>query len=243
MLSRENNERMCLVEGDAPAGRMFRSIWLPAIPSVQLGAFGDPPGPPAAAGRGPAGVPGTARASRASSTHSARIAARRCSSAGRKMPDCAAPITAGCSIAPASARKSPAIPPAACARTCSCAPTRLRKRPASSGSIWAATRRRPCPHFRGSTCPQAGLRVSVWLQESNWFQGAEGEIDSSHVSILHKDTKSNATGGAHQKWTFLDPSPKLFIEPTEIDSCRWPAGWRRTGSTGASRNGWRRCFP
>ncbi|MBS0561348.1 MAG: 3-chlorobenzoate-3,4-dioxygenase, partial [Proteobacteria bacterium] len=37
------NRRLCLVEGDAPAGRMFRSIWLPAILSSQLDGPRCPP--------------------------------------------------------------------------------------------------------------------------------------------------------------------------------------------------------
>jgi len=42
MLTREENELLCRVEGDAPMGTMMRRYWLPAIPSAELVADGAP---------------------------------------------------------------------------------------------------------------------------------------------------------------------------------------------------------
>src|SRR5699024_6299276 len=56
--------------------------------------------------------------------------------------------------------------------------------------------------------------VTVWLQESNWVQGAEGEIDSSHVSTLHKSEQGIKSDRVHRSYTFSDPMPKLTIEET-----------------------------
>jgi phenylpropionate dioxygenase-like ring-hydroxylating dioxygenase large terminal subunit len=215
MLSRENNERMCLVEGDTPAGRMFRAIWLPAIPSAQLGEAGGPPvrlrllGEDLLAFRDGQGQPGII---------DAFCAHRRAPLFFGKTED------AGLRCAYHGwlfdrAGQCLEIPSDATGRLCGNVQLRAYPVQEKAGIVWiymGSGTPPALPAFPWIDMPPSRLRVSVWLQESNWFQGAEGEIDSSHVSILHLDTKSNATGGAHQKWTFLDPSPKLFIEPTEI---------------------------
>jgi len=56
--------------------------------------------------------------------------------------------------------------------------------------------------------------VSVWLQETNWVQGVEGEIDTSHIAMLHK-TVRRATR-AHRHYTFSDPAPQLTTHDTPI---------------------------
>jgi phthalate 4,5-dioxygenase oxygenase subunit len=70
------------------------------------------------------------------------------------------------------------------------------------------------PKFPWIDLPQDQFLATVWLQETNWFQGAEGEIDSSHVSCLHR-TNANATSTrVHRHYTYSDPSPKYFIRDT-----------------------------
>jgi len=58
------------------------------------------------------------------------------------------------------------------------------------GVIWAylgaAERRPPPPHFAWTQAPPTHRHVSKVIQESNWLQGLEGGIDTSHVPILHR---------------------------------------------------------
>ena len=41
------------------------------------------------------------------------------------------------------------------------------------------------PNFEWLGAPQGGVHVSRWLQRTNYAQGLEGDIDSSHISFLH----------------------------------------------------------
>src|SRR5215475_9246420 len=60
----------------------------------------------------------------------------------------------------------------------------------AGGVIWAylgpADRRAPLPHFAWTQVRPTHLHVSKVIQESNWLQGVEGGIDTSHVPILHR---------------------------------------------------------
>ena len=42
------------------------------------------------------------------------------------------------------------------------------------------------PQYAFVAVPEGYSFVSKWLQESNWCQGMEGEIDTSHISFLHR---------------------------------------------------------
>lgn len=42
------------------------------------------------------------------------------------------------------------------------------------------------PQFEWAQLPPGHCHVSKWLQETNWLQGMEGEIDTSHASHLHR---------------------------------------------------------
>ena len=58
------------------------------------------------------------------------------------------------------------------------------------GVIWAylgpADRRPPLPHFAWTRVAPTHLHLSKVIQESNWLQGLEGGIDTSHVPVLHR---------------------------------------------------------
>jgi phthalate 4,5-dioxygenase len=58
------------------------------------------------------------------------------------------------------------------------------------GVIWAylgPPERRPAlPRFAWTQVPATHLHVSKVIQESNWLQGVEGGIDTSHVPVLHR---------------------------------------------------------
>ena len=60
----------------------------------------------------------------------------------------------------------------------------------AGGIVWAylgpADRRPPLPRFDWTEAPASHRHVSKVIQESNWMQGLEGGIDTSHVPILHR---------------------------------------------------------
>jgi len=68
------------------------------------------------------------------------------------------------------------------------------------GLVWAylgaADRRPPLPCFAWTQAPASHRHVSKVIQETNWLQGVEGGIDTSHAPILHRvlDPKSSRPG-------------------------------------------------
>ena len=65
---------------------------------------------------------------------------------------------------------------------------------ASSGPTWAREDRRPpLPQFAWTQAPPTHRHVSKVIQESNWLQGLEGGIDTSHVPILHRVLSADST--------------------------------------------------
>ena len=90
----------------------------------------------------------------------------------------------------------------------------------AGGIVWAYMGPReqmpPFPDFEFTKVPEGHCHASRWLQRSNWLQGAEGEIDTSHVSFAHKDLsadheKINMTG---LQYTVEDDSPVLSVKET-----------------------------
>ena len=61
----------------------------------------------------------------------------------------------------------------------------------AGGVVWVymgpKDRMPPPPSFEWTRVPETHRHVSRWLQRSSWLQGAEGEIDSSHISFLHQE--------------------------------------------------------
>jgi len=43
------------------------------------------------------------------------------------------------------------------------------------------------PGLEWALAPAENVHTARWLQQSNWAQGMEGEIDSSHISFLHRE--------------------------------------------------------
>ncbi|MDA9409775.1 Rieske 2Fe-2S domain-containing protein [Bradyrhizobium sp. CCBAU 45384] len=72
------------------------------------------------------------------------------------------------------------------------------------------------PKFPWMGLPKSQRNATVWIQESNWLQGMEGELDSSHVSILHTNPATMATSPVHQHYSASDLSPKLYAKNTAI---------------------------
>jgi phthalate 4,5-dioxygenase len=65
------------------------------------------------------------------------------------------------------------------------------------GVVWAymgpAERKPALPSFAWTRVPATHVTVSKVIQESNWLQGVEGGIDTSHAPILHRLLTSNTT--------------------------------------------------
>jgi len=66
------------------------------------------------------------------------------------------------------------------------------------------------PAFDHAGTPEGHHYSARWIQRSNWSQGMEGEIDSSHISWLHedfdkKDSVRNSFGSQHGN----DRAPKI----------------------------------
>jgi hypothetical protein len=54
------------------------------------------------------------------------------------------------------------------------------------------------------------------MEEANWFQNLEGDIDSSHIDYLHGRLRADAMmGGGIRGFFSLDRAPVLDVQPTE----------------------------
>ena len=95
MLTKEENELLCRVEGDAPMGQLMRRHWQPVCLVEEVERGRRQARPRADVRRRPGRVPRQRRARRRAWASTARIAARRCSSAATRNAGCAACTTAG----------------------------------------------------------------------------------------------------------------------------------------------------
>ncbi len=72
------------------------------------------------------------------------------------------------------------------------------------------------PEYPWTLVPEGQTRVSRRVQESNFLQGIEGGIDSSHISFLHSGKPpAIANLPENQTLSTRDPSPRLFLTRTE----------------------------
>jgi phenylpropionate dioxygenase-like ring-hydroxylating dioxygenase large terminal subunit len=89
------------------------------------------------------------------------------------------------------------------------------------GVIWAylgpAERRPPLPCFAWTQAPATHRHVSKVLQESNWLQGLEGGIDTSHAPILHRvlDPASSRAGFKTTDPFVQGKAPTLELDVTD----------------------------
>jgi phthalate 4,5-dioxygenase oxygenase subunit len=89
------------------------------------------------------------------------------------------------------------------------------------GIIWAylgpAEHRPPAPQFAWTVAPATHRHVSKVIQESNWLQGVEGGIDTSHAPILHRVLSQDSTRPGFKP---MDPfvrgkAPLLEVDVTD----------------------------
>jgi phthalate 4,5-dioxygenase oxygenase subunit len=89
-----------------------------------------------------------------------------------------------------------------------------------SGVLWvymgAEEKQPPFPGLEYTQAPEGHYYAARWLQRTNWSQGLEGEIDSSHISWLHRDfdresTKQKSTGAQQTD----DAAPHIELRQTD----------------------------
>jgi len=91
----------------------------------------------------------------------------------------------------------------------------------AGGIIWVylgpAERRPAPPHFAWTQAPASHRHVSKVIQESNWLQGLEGGIDTSHVPILHRTltTDSSRPGFKPGDPFVVGKAPTLELDVTD----------------------------
>ncbi len=80
-----------------------------------------------------------------------------------------------------------------------------------------AERRPAPPHFAWTQAPASHRHVSKVIQESNWLQGLEGGIDTSHVPILHRTltTDSSRPGFKPGDPFVVGKAPTLELDVTD----------------------------
>ncbi|MFI5265832.1 MAG: Rieske 2Fe-2S domain-containing protein [Chloroflexota bacterium] len=67
--------------------------------------------------------------------------------------------------------------------------------------------------------------ISYWINQANWLQGMEGDIDTSHVSYLHSRLKPDTGMGVVRPEGRVDGAPRLSVQDTDAG---FAYGGRRT---------------
>jgi len=77
------------------------------------------------------------------------------------------------------------------------------------------------PHLEWTRVPATHLVLSHWIQECNYMQAVEGEIDSAHVSWLHAplQVESSPFRGRFNNAILTDGAPQLTVKPTDYGFC------------------------
>ena len=221
MMTPQENELLCRVEGDAPMGQLMRRHWTPVCLIEEVS---EPDGAPVKArvfgenlvvfrdSDGRVGV----------LDDSARTAARRWCWPATKKAACAACTTAGRWTSRATcSRWPPSRPPAAWPTRSSTRPIRRR-----SGAAWCgpgSARSDAVPAFQPPAwAPTADTRVSIAkvLLPCNWAQILEGAIDSAHSSSLHSSdmvpARVDSAKATDKAWLrpSTDKAPRMQVQRT-----------------------------
>ncbi len=209
MLSPEDNERLCRVGPGTPMGNLFRRFWLPALLSSEIAAPDSPPkrlrilGEDLVAFRDTNGRTGVIDAY---CPHKlAQLFWGRNEECGLRCPyhGWKFDVDGHCVDLPnvenaGNVRRKMGI---------TGYPTRE-----AGGLVWVymgpAEKTPKLPALEWTALPAANVDVTRWLQCTNWAQGMEGEIDSSHVSFLHRSLSPE---------TALPPEFTSYGPPAPVD--------------------------
>jgi phthalate 4,5-dioxygenase oxygenase subunit len=89
------------------------------------------------------------------------------------------------------------------------------------GVVWAymgpAEKIPPLPKFAWTQAPPTHRHVSKLIQQSNWLQGVEGGLDTSHAPILHRLlTNSSKKGGIGPSVAYVRAgAPRIVVDITD----------------------------
>ena len=200
MLSREDNELLCRVGRGTPMGDLLRQYWMPALPVAELPAPDGPPkkvrllGEDLVAFRDTRGEVGLLAANcphRGASLFFGRNeeCGLRCAYHGWKFD-----VSGRCLDMPNEPEES-TFKDKVRARAYPCRDV--------NGVIWAymgprARRRRRFPTFEINTLPAEQVYPPLMmLEECNWMQALEGDIDSSHIDFVHAKLPAGQHAARH----------------------------------------------
>ena len=217
MLSREDNERLVRVGPGTPMGALMRLHWLPFLRSGDVPADGAPHrvrllGEDLVAFRdsgGTVGLLGHACPHRGAPLVFARNEANglRCIYHGWKFG-----TDGRCRDIPTEPADTPLC------RTARALAYPVRER---GGILWAylgpdALPPPPLPQLEWNLVDAAQVHVSMRVQECNWLQALEGEIDSAHAAILHARVDQASTIDRWRQAEDLVPSFECVAHPAGL---------------------------
>jgi nitrite reductase/ring-hydroxylating ferredoxin subunit len=218
MLSAEDNELLCRVGRGTPMGALLRQYWMPCLPSYELP---EPDGPPkkvrllgedlvafrdtqGRVGLLPANCPHRGAALFFGRNEECGL---RCPYHGWKWD-----VTGRCVDMPNEPEES-TFKDKVRARAYPCRDV--------NGVIWTYMGPRevppPFPLFEINTLPADHVYPPLMmLEECNWVQALEGDIDSSHIDFVHAKASKDST----QRGTWNhDRRPRLEVLPTDYGAC------------------------
>lgn len=218
MLKNDQNEMLARVGAGTPMGELFRRFWLPAILSAEIDAPDSPPKrlrilkEDLIAFRdtnGKVGIVSAYCAHRSAPLYFGRNekCGIRCPYHGWKFA-----VDGSCQEIPNVPQNAPDV-----RRNVSIKAYPVEE---AGGLVWVymgpEVLKPPLPAFGYVTAPPGHSYSARWLQRSNWLQGLEGEIDSSHISWLHKDfdEKHSLQASAGSQLS-NDAAPLIQLEETE----------------------------
>ena len=218
MLSREDNEFLCRVGRGTPMGELLRQYWLPFLPSSELPAPDGPPKKVRLLGedlvafrdtQGRVGLMGENCPHRGASLFFGRNeeCGLRCVYHGWKFD-----VTGRCVDMPNEPVES-LFKDKVRARAYPCRDV--------NGVVWTYMGPRnaapPFPAFEVNTLPPEQVYPPlVMMEECNWVQALEGDIDSSHIDYVHAKLRPDSK----QRGTFhRDKQPRLEVLPTDYGAC------------------------
>jgi phthalate 4,5-dioxygenase len=91
-----------------------------------------------------------------------------------------------------------------------------------NGIVWAYMGPRqtppPLPSLEGNMLPDDEWQVTAIQRECNWFQGLEGDIDTSHFSFLHAGSMDVSTQqpGSFSYYMLADRAPRYSVVDTDF---------------------------
>ena len=221
MLTAEDNDLLCRVEGDAPMGRLMRGHWIPACLSEEVAERDGAPvrvrllGEELVAFRDTAGRLGVL---------DEHCPHRRASLVLGRNEECGLRcLYHGWKIdVDGNIVERPSEPPSKGSERRDKHRTYPRREAGGFVWVWMGDPAAPAPFLPPAWAPAPGLRTSIVKMHvnCNWAQVLEGAIDSAHSSSLHATdmvpVSLDVDGTAAKEWRrpSLDKAPRLQVERT-----------------------------